>query len=292
MANVVWFGNPEQTEYHAWWDTALLHELLSDYTQHEGIAQLPDGEGAIVVLPTRLWTGCEQQVSDSLQRLKFVLLILAGDEEATFDWRAIRHPRMKVWVMMPRMNQHDDASHLLHGYAPNTRSALRECGQQVRDIDYFFCGQVNHPRREGCRVVAEQFKGVYPSAVVIPTATFAAKALEYPEYMKTMARSKIVLCPSGVESPDSFRLYEALEAGCIPVVDAFSTKNQTPGYWKYLFGSDIPFPIVNYWDELPAILPHLLANYKEISSRCFAWWMGKKKELKYNLDDDYKKLNY
>ncbi len=290
MANVVWFGDQDGNN-GKWWDQALLRETLSSYTQYEGIDSLPDGEGAIVVLPTRLWTGSEQQVSDSLQRLKFVELILAGDEEATFDWRAIRHPRMKVRVMMPRMGLHDDASHTVHGYCPDTRSALRKCGQQTRDIDYSFCGQVNHIRRTECKTAADQLKADYPSAVVIGTETFAAKALEYDEYMKIMARSKIVLCPSGIESPDSFRLYEALEAGCIPIVDAFSTKNPHPGYWKYLFGSDIPFPIVNNWRELPDILPNLLANYQEISSRCFGWWQLRKKELKYNLEDDYKELS-
>jgi hypothetical protein len=99
------------------------------------------------------------------------------------------------------------------------------------------------------------------------------------------------MCPSGVESPDNFRLYEALEAGCLPIVDAFSTNNQTPGFWRYLFGDDIPFPIVSYWDELPKLLPELLKDYPRNANRCFSWWQLKKREIKYKLLDDVEELS-
>jgi hypothetical protein len=192
------------------------------------------------------------------------------------------------------MNVHDDVSfHLPNGYRPTTHEDLKQIGPQGKSVDWFFAGQINHARRDQCAHELRLFieREIYPNGVLVETDGFGKEVMPYKEYLAQMADSKIVLCPSGIESPDNFRLYEALEAGCLPVVDAFSTNNQSPGFWRYLFGDDIPFPIINYWDALPKIMPDLLAGWPENTNKVFAWWQLKKREMKYKLLDDVKELS-
>jgi predicted aldo/keto reductase-like oxidoreductase len=45
----------------------------------------------------------------------------------------------------------------------------------------------------------------------VETDGFGKEILDYETYMTRMAQAKIVPCPSGIETPDNFRLYEALD---------------------------------------------------------------------------------
>lgn len=292
---VVWksYHKPEIIE-RGYWDQGLLEDMFKQLeVQHvTDVDEVPEGEGAVFVINGRTHIEDTDQINADIAKLPWVLFIETGDEEALFPWREIKHPLMKVWLMLPRMNQHDDVHFKLpNGYRPETRELLKNIGLQKRDIPYSFAGQVNHERREQCFDVARQFQPIYENSVVIGTKTFGEHALSYPDYLNVMARSKIVLCPSGIESPDNFRLYEALEAGCIPVVDAFSTQNKAPGFWRYLFGHDIPFPIVSYWDKLPDMIPGLLADYPHNANRIYGWWQNIKRSMQFKLIDDIKELS-
>jgi hypothetical protein len=299
--HVVWisYHRPEIIA-RGYWDQGLLEDVFKqgEFEHHDSFewadhaAEKGRWPGAIVIINGRTHIEDTAKINADIAKLKWVLFIDTGDEEATFPWREVTHPLMRVWMMLPRMNQHDDVHYKLpNGYRPTTHKTLGELGYRVRNIDYMFAGQVNHPRREECVAVLEQHLPLYPSSVLVKTDTFGKEAISYPDYLGMLARTKIALCPSGIESPDNFRLYEALEAGCLPVVDAFSTNFQTPGFWQYLFGGDVPFPVVSYWDKLPEMLPQLLAEWPERSAKCFGWWQQKKREIKFRLLDDVKELS-
>lgn len=293
--DVVWlsYHKPEVIA-RGYWDQGLLEDVLRDgeFTHHTDFKNV-DG-GAVVILNGRTHIEDAERITADISKLTWVLFIDTGDEEASFPWRHVMHPLMRVWMMLPRMNVHDDVHYKLpNGYRPETRQLLKQIGYQEKTQDWFFAGQVNHERREQC---VQELKyltdsGEVPNGTMIITERFGEEKLEYKDYLAHMAKSKIVLCPSGVESPDNFRLYEALEAGCLPVVDAFSTTNKHPGFWRYLFGNCMPFPIVDYWDALPKLMPELLRGYPENANKAFAWWQNKKREIKLTLLDDIKELS-
>jgi hypothetical protein len=62
--------------------------------------------------------------------------------------------------------------------------------------------------------------GAVPGGHTLETAHFAdSKAVLKPsELRKEMLECKLCLVPPGVVSPDTFRLSEALGAGCIPII--------------------------------------------------------------------------
>jgi hypothetical protein len=296
MTNVYWLSYHDDVIERGYWDQGLLEDIFKqgNYNHHRGIDE--PSKGGIVIINGRTHTSDEdiEKINKDIAKLKWVLFIVTGDEEALFEWRKIGHKLMRVWIMLPRINQHDDVSfHLPQGYRPETRKLLKEIGRQEKTQDWFFAGQVTHERRFQCRdeITFLQDSSKYPNGTIIQTCAFGQEKMPYKEYLENMAKSKIVLCPSGPETPDSFRLYEALEAGCIPVVDQFASNNKDTGFWKYLFGSDIPFPILDYWDALPTIMPYLLKDYTELSNKCFAWWQQRKMIIKNKLEQDVRELS-
>lgn len=292
--DVIWksYHEPEAIS-RGYWDQALLEDTFKrgEFNHHIDF-DLTDDSGAIVIINGRMHIEDTEAINADIAKLRWVVFIITGDEEALFPWREISHPMMKVWVMLPRMTEHNDASFKLpNGYRPTTHDMLAAAGQSERVLDYFFAGQNNHERRNQCVDVAKQFQTVYTSTKIIETDGFGKEVLPYDQYIKDLTRAKIVLCPSGIETPDSFRVCEALEAGCIPVVDAFSTNFKTPGFWTYLFGENIPFPVLNYWDELPALLPTLLKEWPANANKIFAWWMNYKRDLYWRIIDDVEELS-
>lgn len=297
---VIWksYHEPEVIS-RGYWDQGILEETFGRngpflWHHQDNFDDLQENEGGVVILNGRTHTEDVEIINADLLKLHWVVLIITGDEEALFPIESIRHSLLRVWVQLPRMNRHNDVSYKLpNGPRPGTREILKKIGQQDRNLDWFFCGQVNHERREQCVQELKYLKDSResPNGVYLTTDGFGKEVLSQEEYVAHLAKSKIVLCPSGIETPDTFRLYEALEAGCLPVVDAFATRNQSFGFWKYLFNDDAPFPIVDYWDKLPQLMPELLRDWPCNANKATAWWQNKKRDIHIKLIDDIKEIS-
>lgn len=97
--------------------------------------------------------------------------------------------------------------------------------------------------------------------------------LDLPEYFESIARSRFVLCPSGL-GWDSHRVWETLVLGSIPVVE------HSPGWHSVL--DDLPALAVTHFDQVtPELLdrayPDILSrlerfDYGRLTKR---WWVAK-----------------
>ena len=65
-------------------------------------------------------------------------------------------------------------------------------------------------------------------------------------------RTLFVPCPIGSVHPDTLRLFEALEWGCIPILRKYKGED----YFKNIFGEH-PIPIVDEWTEIPSLIKEL-----------------------------------
>lgn len=222
-------------------------------------------EGAIVSLPLHHNEQYMDNLNADISKLKWVLLILTANEFGSDAYKKIEHPNMKIWLQTPK--ESDEADKFLPlGYP--TKVSPKGLSKKY---DWFFSGQVNNPDREACYKQLERMEG----GKLVRTAGFW-QGFEHPEYIKYMAQAKIIPCPSGPETPDTFRLYEALELGCIPVVD-------NPWYWGKLFGKH-PIPTVKSWEDLPSVIENP-PNF-DISF----WWERFKEQLVHNLFEDIAEL--
>lgn len=239
----------------SFWDQTLLKDILPSVLSDRQIVIVP---GAINEV---------DEVSMELEQYPSVLVIVTSDEENKFPTDKLFHPNMKVFVTYPSFEKHKNVDgYLPIGYTPRTRELVKKNSMDTKSTDWFFAGQVTHGDRQR---VMDKLVGV-PNGRSVGTSGFA-KGLDYEEYMEHMCRSKVVPCPAGNVSPDSFRLYEALEAGCIPLVT-------NKPFWEMLFG-EFPMPVLQSWDELPDAIQHF-KDRPDINNKCHAWWQLKKRELK------------
>lgn len=274
--NVVYLSCNPKVPPHSYWDHGLLEHLLRrfDCAYHE-LSEIPDDMiGAVVVIPARNQAGDVVKLNEQIAKLKWCVVILTGDEESDFPWRELKHPNMRVWVMSPKQGIHDDAANRIgSGYRYEQPDEMRKLGLQDRSLDWFFAGQITHPAREACAV---QLRSM-PNGRLVETSGFG-QGIEYPEYVKGIVGAKFVPCPSGPATPDTFRLYEALEAGCIPIADGGD-------YWSYLLGETPPFPVVSNWEVLPSVMPELLRDWPHNSNLTYGWWQLYKRRMADKLED-------
>ena len=217
-----------------------------------------------------------------------VTLCVVGDEENLFPIQEINHPNIRFFIQTPKPNQYNHCEKLLVGYPPDTRALIQEheLKKTSRTLDWFFAGQINHQRRQDCYDMLLFEIGFNNSnGCLLGTAGFT-QGLSRLEYMQRMASAKIIPCPSGVASPDSFRVCEALELGCVPVVDGKSPRAGYEGFWEYVLGEKPPFPIINEWSEFPRILEEQLSQWPNNAIRCMKWWEKYKQGLAQKLKNE------
>ena len=95
------------------------------------------------------------------------------------------------------------------------------------------------------------------------------------DYRALLADSVFLPCPMGNVVLETWRLYEALEQGCIPIVEA----RPTIDYWRRLFG-DHPIPTVRDWHEAPALIARLAPEATALQARVHGWWATHKRVLR------------
>jgi hypothetical protein len=162
-----------------------------------------------------------------------------------------------------------------NGYATGVgpRETERQLAMAGRSIVAFFSGYMGAPERNPerhamVRIVQENRLPV----VLVGTGAFG-QGLSPNEYAGHLENTRFALVPRG-NSPETIRLYDALEAGCIPIVLAapFFAAPETLG--------GPPFVILRSWQELPAFLDGYLANARAgnpdyLEDRRYAvalWW--------------------
>jgi hypothetical protein len=103
-----------------------------------------------------------------------------------------------------------------------------------------------------------------------------------PLYRKVLLSSVFTLCPIG-HNPESFRIFEALEAGSIPilVLDSNYREHECKNSFLPLMTQGAPFVFLNSWQELPAFLANILQQperIQQMQADSMAWYsafMGK-----------------
>lgn len=289
--------NPD-TPARGYWDMGMLEDIFSGQMwkpatsyEFEVVDSLEQaGEGAIIVFPARAQVDYLKELNALIKPLKWVVLMLTGDEEASFPVEKIKHPNIFIWVMSPRPDRHGSYNKLGTGYPPQAREWLPSCRREAdeRELDYFFAGQITHPRRIELATqlgVLQEFKHSNNlSGEYVLTKGFT-QGLEHSLYYAKLANAKVAYAPSGPETPDSFRLFEALEAGCIPFADTRDPKGNFPdNYWQWFFDGDVPFPIIkDYEQELQGYTIAAVENWKPKSNEIFAWWQNYKRDLCYRI---------
>lgn len=240
-------------------------------------------EPCVVILPGEEWADRIRTLNRYLSRFSRVVVIVVADEGSLFPWREVHHPAMRLWIQTPRPGVHPPGAAFYIGFGTRydvPALVLRE-GRREAIRDWFFAGQITHDRRVE---LVEVLRGM-DDGLLVETQAFGT-GLDHDEFVRETRLSRWVPCPSGPVCPDSFRLYETLEAGRVPFVDA-----RCPGYPAGVTGSD-------YWDLLYGPDAGLLGRIEDWSTLrtvdldpmwgpvLSAWWQHVKRETAWQLRSD------
>jgi hypothetical protein len=236
--------------------------------------RMPNVEGAIIVLHGGREMGRIDKLNMDIEKLQWCLIIALGDEESTFPLEQIEHPNKILWVQepLPGRPAHDAADrYILDGYPHDYRRHMVKC---EKDLDWVLACQMTHVRRWQCR---NALQGIDWGGVLVESKGYC-QGVSRDEYFRLMARAKIAPCPSGPFSPDSARVCEALECGCVPILDDLSPTRSKPGFWKLVLGQH-PIPVVESWDTLRDEIEDIKAQWKDYSQECQGFWRDYKEKF-------------
>ena len=283
----------DKTPNRGYWDQELLEDIFKDSRFVDGTnINIPTVNGltlheygAVIVVPGAGNKNEVKQLNKELALYKWVILIVTSDEEGQFPVEYIKHPNIRIYVQYPKQPRHDLYTKWPLGYTPHTR---RNIVLSEKDLDWVFAGQVTHPRREAMAKKLEEMIDRGSNGILAKSKGFTLG--EKPDdYIQLLNRAKVVPAPSGPISADSFRLYEALEAGAVPIGDNISPAGDKD-FWEYLIGP-VPFPTINYYHDLPGYIADTLEKFPEKANKVQAWYLKWKHQLKEQLIRDVEELS-
>ena len=162
------------------------------------------------------------------------------------------------------------------------KSGLVNKGKIKRKYKWAFTGT---PHKSSRHDLLFQYLDIKPS-FCHKTEKFDKKIISVDEMSEILSSTEFLPCPNGFFHPETYRLYEALECGCIPIVE------NTYKYYDRLYPSN-PFIKIDKWADAKPIINNW--NEQQIEKRrkqCENWWNDYKKNLqqmiKYKTENERK----
>lgn len=293
--NVIWLNFHPEAPSKGYWCYGWLEEILiSDHHggwkeppalyQGKWINDVPEGEGAIVVIPAEYNANNVNEINAALSLLPWAVVILASDEQGLFPVEDL-DPVKALWVMTPHFEKHTyppNTNFIGEFYPQDARERIAKFKSQamLKPLQCSFSGQITHDRRH--RMV-EALAWVH---YINQTAGFT-QGLGRDAYYRLMSMTRCTPAPSGPVTLDSFRAFECLEAGGIPILDTICPVPQDGTlYWDEILGKDHPLPTIEDWHEAHKIVDDVDDNWPLSSNLVFSWWQMHKRSVRHRILDD------
>lgn len=274
---------------HPGLDQLMLRDLLSNKMWNTGyefnettLDKVKDG--CVLVVPGAVHTA--RRINMLIANWKWVVIFIVSDETNIFEVDELEHPNMKLWVQTPRADIEYNARLFGVGYG-YAREYAPHFYEHYKDkvLDIYISGQNTHARRNAIFRTLHSYKDKHKDRTVHinETAGFT-QGYSQQQYFSYLASAKYCPAPSGAFSPDSFRVYESLEYGCVPIADELSPKDEhnSAGYWDKLFNS--PMPILRD-NNITGILNDIKHD-EYLPLKVYSWWQQQKRQYAIDLAVD------
>lgn len=270
-----------------YWAYGFLNDTLESLElDTKEVSELPEEDAAIVVIPGEYHAELVNDMNNQLARINHVVLFVMADEEAKFPVEEVTHPSIHIWVQYPVPGRHDAYNKLGTGYPQQSKEYLKNT--PVKDLDLFFSGQLVHQRRYDLNEVLLHIESNQNYEMKFEFTAGFTQGMPHDQYYSNLSSAKLAPAPAGTITPDSFRLFEALESMAIPIADEVSPSGHITRYWDWLFGEETPFPKITDWERLYGLIPELLEDWPANVHRQTAWWIKYKRDFGRKLIEQLK----
>lgn len=287
MIPVVWWN-----KCHGNWDHGVLTEIFEKHKDvfyqwnDDKLLNTKKYKRQIVIVAGKPDT---QSLRDYLLGLSEGIVILTSEEDAFFNWEYAIPDHLDLWTQY---------------YSPSTKSKIKTrllLGAPLRIKNYLinshfpkkylwsFVGQVQNPFRKQCveklkfmGIAREESKFAGFLQEVEMFGGYGANGMDYQSYLDIMCQSKFVICPAGSMCVDSFRVYEAIKCGAIPITDKRAPRDPEGfNYWDEVYPNNGLLQ-VNNWSELSSIMYDVVGKHI-LYDRDGLWFEQYEKELENKL---------
>lgn len=226
---------------------------------------------AIVVLPAGNHVDDVEWVNEQIRWVDDLTLILTSDEGQRFPVHELKHERMRLWVQTPRPEAKYPDDTIFFGVGSGRAWMGVEPHSAIHKM--FLSAQKTHARRDACIANAQRV----PGDVFVQANDRFMEGMPREDYLRWMNQTRWAPAPSGILTQDSFRFYEALERGALPIPDGRRPDAQGAGYWD-LVAYGFPVPPIDNWRNLPSMIDRF--PYPEQAQlQAHAWWHHRRREL-------------
>ena len=147
-----------------------------------------------------------------------------------------------------------------------------------REYKWSFIGT---PHKSSRHDLLFQLSDIKPS-YSFSTKKFNNDILGAKDMNNVLSSTEFLPCPNGFVHPETYRVYEALESGCIPIVEnAFK-------YYDRLLPNN-PFLKIDMWSGAKNIIQNWKQEQIKKQEECKMWWIKHKEKLQKTINE---KISY
>ena len=240
-------------------------EIIND-TQN-----LDENESLIIV--DHMISTKESFYFDLSNKVKKIFLIHLGDEGGA-EKKDLVYPLCEhIWrtFSLPMFKNFKNVTSIPIGYKSDP--IKDKINILKRNYKWSFLGTTHGSSRYD---LLNKHKNIMPNFINLTENFSGKKSMDTNDYYKILNNSIFAPIPHGYFHPETYRLYEALEAGCIPIIES-------PFQFFDNFLPNNPLLSVNSWEDSSTIIKKYLENKKDIEilrNKINDWWTQHKENLK------------
>ena len=272
----VWYFVPNQN--NGVLEREWLEEIIGRPIEFCGYGDQYFGNSKIEFLLIQKWEGVKDLINEKLDILnkenKKAILVHISDEFCNDNLEIYEHPAVKL-VIRNYIRDIKSSKKIITvplGYVNNRSLKGNFKKLSERKYTWSFAGSVD---KLGRNEMLQKLSTIDPNKIKLLSTWKTPTKEEALEYTTLLNESKFIPCPKGVNY-ETFRLYEALEAGCIPICVGTGSAEHT--IYEKLIGNGVIL-MAQDWAAAANIINQINSNMSildQLQENLTKYWMSRK----------------
>ncbi|MGJ4931213.1 hypothetical protein ACQR1I_34140 [Bradyrhizobium sp. HKCCYLS2038] len=258
------------------WLREMLGELIDQECTDLGLTCFDDDCIHVVSSNWQPLPAYDAYFQECRSRCRNLVLLHTSDEWFSGGYALYRHFDTVIRNFATGLARHDGILTIPEGYANGTKASAALRPATERRHVWSFTGEIKSSRAE----MATAFARLTPHFLTGTASIYgeSGRKLSKPEFDDVLENTVFSPCPMGNAILETWRLYESLELGCIPLVE----KRWSLDYFTSLLGPH-PIPSFGSWDAACRYAELMLRDRSSLlqkQAEIVGWWTAKKKAVR------------